>query len=115
MPKPNNPMVVTLDQFDQMRDSFKAHYFLSQCDVNFGGQEIQVSWDSFSLAIYNFTSTYKVAESSVVVRFVHCYDVTNSVLYLRMQILTMDPTRDPYIYTLNDSVCDWYELSNGVI
>lgn len=111
-----NPMVITLDHFNKMRDHFKKHYFLSNCNVNFGGQEIQVPWNSFSLAIHNFINANNVPPHTVAIRFVHCYDVKLNVLYLRMQILTMSPVAgQPRTFALNDRPCAWYKLANGTI
>ena len=113
---PANPMVITLDHFNQMRDHFKKHYFLSQCNVNFGGQEIQVPWNSFSQAVHNFINANNVPPSLVAIRFVHCYDVNNNVLYLRIQILTMTHVQGhPNTFNLVDNPCAWYKLANGTM
>lgn len=111
-----NPMVITLDHFNLMRENFKRHYFLSQCNPNFGGQEIQVPWNAFSLAVFNFISANSVDPNAVAIRFVHCYDVSGNVLYERMQILTMTPVQGhPHMFKLVDSPCEWYKLVNGTI
>ncbi len=111
-----NPMVVDLNRFNKMRKRFTKHYFLENCDPNFGGQEIQVPWNSFSLAVVSFISTYEVDPDSVAIRFVHCYDKDHKVLYERMQILTLSPiANEPRQFAINDTPCTWYELANSTI
>ena len=113
---PDELMAFTLNQFELQRRNFKSHYFLKDCNPNFGGQEVQVPWNSFSLAIHNFVTANKVNPEEVAIRFVICYNPKNNVLYLRMQILPMAPVEgEPFMFKLIESPCAWYELSNSTI
>ena len=116
MPHGNNPMVITLDHFNRMREHFKQHYFLSNWNSNFGGQDIQIPWSSFSLVVQNFINTYNVSPDTVALRFVHCYDSNSNELYLRLQICTMtpDPSK-PDTYNLVTTNVAWYTIANGSI
>jgi hypothetical protein len=112
----NNPMIVTLDRFTKMRENFMSHYFLANCNPNFGGQEIQVPWNSFSLAIHNFMNSTEVAPKNTAMRLVHCYDAAQNVLYVRMQVLAMEPIQgEPRKFLLIEDPSAWYQLANGTI
>jgi hypothetical protein len=111
---PLNPMVMTLDQFNLMRTNFQQHYFLSGCNSDFGGQDLQITWSSFYTVVQNFISTYSVAANTVAFRFVLCYDSANNELYLRMQICTMTSTGSG-TFSLNATPCAWYIIDDGTI
>ena len=108
-------MVVTLDHFDAMRLHFKEHYFLKNCDKAFKGQDIKISWSSFSLAVSNFIAATGTAADSVALRFVHCYDDKTNSLYLRLQICGMKATADPKVFNLDTTGATWYTIENGTI
>lgn len=109
-------MVVDLDRFTKMRNQFTSRYFLSGCNPNFGGQEIQVSWNSFSLAIQNFMNAASVSKLETAIRFVNCYDSVQNILYARMQILTMQPVKGNILsFNLIDTPSAWYQLTNGTL
>ena len=111
---PTNPMVVTLDHFNDMRTNFQQHYFLSNCNSSFGGQDIQISWSSFYNAVHNFMTAGGCAANAVALRFVLCYDTNSNALYLRMQICTMTSAGQG-TYNLVTSNCAWYVITNGSI
>jgi len=107
-----NPMAVTLDQYNTGIANFQAHYFLSECSSNFGGQTISTSWSNVATAVTDFISDNDVDPNSVALRFVICYDSTGNALYLRMQILTMTAdARIPNQFDLNATPCAWYEIT----
>ncbi len=110
---PTNPMVVTLDQFNNMRTYFQQRYFLSGCNTSFGGQDIQIPWSAFSTAVHNFMSASGCVATAVALRFVLCYDPNANALYLRMQICTMAPSGTPNTYNLNTGTCAWYSISDA--
>jgi len=109
----NNPMVLTLDAFNKMQANFQAHYFLSNCNSNFGGQDIQVPWNSFSLVVHNFITATGAMPDTVAMRFVLCYDTANNALYLRMQICTMTPSGIKNQFNLDTTNSAWYTIENG--
>lgn len=108
-----NPMVITLDHFNTMQKNFQKHYFLANCNSDFGGQDIQVPWDSFALAVQNFIKTSGASPNTVAMRFVLCYDTANNALFLRMQICTMTTTSDPNTFNLDTTNCAWYTIEDG--
>ena len=110
---PQNPMVITLEHFDKMRAHFKNHYFLSGCNSNFGGQDIQVPWSSFSLVVQNFIKSTGAAPDTVAMRFVLCYDTNKNALFLRMQICTMVATGQPDTFDLDTTNAAWYTIEDG--
>ena len=111
-----NPMVITLDHFNTMRENFKQHYFLSKCNSNFGGQDIQIPWMSFSLVVENFIKSTQIKPDTVALRFVLCYDSMKNELYLRLQICTMVPIAGkPNAFNLDTKNCAWYTIANGSI
>jgi len=105
-----NPMVVNLTQYNTMRTTFQAHYFLSNCGTGFGGQDIQISWSTFSGYVQAFITATGATASTVALRFVLCYDTGNAELYLRLQICTMTATNDPDIFDLDTTNCAWYKI-----
>ena len=116
MPNLPNPMVITLDHFNRMREHFQQHYFLSNCNTNFGGQDIQVSWSSFSLVVENFIKSGNVVPDTVALRFVHCYDSMKNELYLRMQVCTMIPVPGkPHSFNLDTQKSSWCTIEDGAI
>ena len=116
MPNQPNPMVITLDHFNTMRENFKQHYFLSQCNANFGGQDIQIPWPSFALAVQNFIQDTHANPNNVALRFVLCYDTQKNELYLRLQICTMIASaKQPNTFILDTTKCAWYTIANGSI
>ena len=108
-----NPMVITLNHFETMQKNFQQHYFLANCNSDFGGQDIQVPWDSFALAVQNFIKSSKASPDTVAMRFVLCYDTANNALFLRMQICTMTATSDPNTFNLDTTNCAWYTIEDG--
>jgi len=112
----SNPMAVSLDNYNAGRTGFTQHYFLDECNTDFGGQDIQLSWSSFASAVTNFISANDVEADTVALRFVYCYDTTGNALYLRLQICTMMPDpKLPNTYDLVASPCAWYAIENGNI
>ena len=109
-----NPMVVNLTQYTAMRASFQEHYFLTDCDTDFGGQDIQVSWSSFNSAVQDFITDTGATPSTVALRFVLCYDPNINEIFLRMQICTMTATNDPVVFNLDTTDAAWYKIQNGV-
>lgn len=67
--------------------------------------------------IDDFATTNSISPSDIGIRLVHCYDSTNNVLYLRMQICVLDATEitdhERNVYELNTNVSEWYELREG--
>ena len=108
-----NPMVITLDHFNKMRTHFQQHYFLSNCNSDFGGQDIQIPWSSFSLVVHNFITATGAKPDTVAMRFVLCYDTANNALYLRMQICTMTPSGTKDEFNLDTTNSAWYTIENG--
>ena len=107
---PTNPMVLTLTQYNTMRSQFQAHYFLSDCNTSFGGQDIQISWSTFNSAVQAFITSSRAAADTVALRFVLCYDTASACLYLRLQICTMTATGDPDTFNLDTTNCAWYKI-----
>lgn len=106
--------VIDLAQFDNGRDDFEAHYCLSNYDTNFGGQDFKVSWDDFYTCIDDYSTNNNIPESEIAIRLVICYDTSNNILYLRMQLCKLVSTTDKShgrdIYDLDTQDVDWYEL-----
>ena len=116
MPNQPNPMVITLDHFNKLREHFKQHYFLSNCNANFGGQDIQIPWNSFAFIVQNFIASTQAKPDRVAFRFVHCFDSQKNELYLRLQLCTMvqDPAKPTY-FKLDTTKCEWYTIEDGSI
>lgn len=105
------PLVVTQSGYNSARADFQSHYFLSDCDTDFGGQDLQIEWEAFAGPIEGFISKNKVDPSNVALRFVYCYDDTNRNLYLRMQICTMTKRTNSNVYDLNATPTEWYIIT----
>lgn len=113
----NSPQIITLEEYHLGRLHFDTHYFHTAAALPFGGQDFSVLWDDLNNAVNQFATNASVPLNTVALRFVHCYDVINNHLYLRLQICTLEPvpiTRAGHdFYPLNTSVCDWYEIKQG--
>jgi hypothetical protein len=112
----SSPLAVSLSQYNTARSDFQQRYYLESCDTLFSGQDLRLSWASFSAAITAFITVNSLDAANIALRFVYCYDASSKALYLRMQIMTMtaDAVR-PGIYNLNTTPCVWYELTDHSI
>ncbi len=108
--------VITLDEYNAGRTNFQTHYFLNNCNTQFGGQDMQVAWADFNTAVNNFITQYNVDPNTVALRFVYCYDAAGNDLYLRLQICTMQQSATAAnTFNLITTHCAWYTLQNGSV
>lgn len=113
---PNNPMVITLADYEAGRANFQGHYFLSGCNPSFGGQDIGISWATFYSIVNGFITANHLDPATVALRFVYCFDTTSMALYMRVQICTMTQvTGVPNTYSLVTTTCAWYIIENGAM
>ena len=111
---PNNPMVITLADYQAGRANFQGHYFLSGCNPSFGGQDIGISWATFYSTVNNFITSNSLDPATVALRFVYCFDITSMALYMRVQICTMAQVQgQPSTFNLVTDKCAWYIIENG--
>ncbi len=110
----NSSEVITREAYEQGRAHFNAHYFHAAEALPFGGQDFSVLWDDLSNAVNQFVATAQVPLSQVALRFVHCFNISNNELYLRLQICTMQPVPLPIaghdFYPLDTSQQAWYKI-----
>lgn len=111
----SDPRVVDLSTFNTRRSNFQAHYFLSNCNTSFGGQDFGVNWDDFATLVNSFATDNNISISDVALRFVLCYDATANVLFLRVQICSMTASGTPGTYNLVTTPSAWFALKNGSI
>ncbi len=112
---PDDPREITLDEYEQGRTNFKSYYYLVACNPDFSGQDIAISWDALNNAVNSFISANPgVTANEVAMRFVYCYDIATTSLYLRVQILTMQPqSQGSNVYNLIATPCAWYQISDA--
>ena len=79
--------VITLNQFNTGRQDFQKHYCLASYNTNFGGQDFKIDYDDLESEVEDYASNKSIATDDVALRFVHCYDVSNNILYLRFAAL----------------------------
>lgn len=107
-------MAITLSQYTAARSLFQQHYFLADCDTDFGGQEVYISWSDLQTEVDDYIQKNNVAANDAALRFVLCYSPSDNILYLRMQICTLALVT-PDHYSLDTSSSVWYEIKGDQI
>lgn len=117
----DSPKEITLNEYQAGRDNFDSHYFVRENDENkpFGGQDFYFAYSELQLAVDNFCIQNSKQPQDVAIRFVHCYNHEQDVIYMRMQILTMtNPGAGglpPNEQGLIPDPCAWYIIQQGSI
>lgn len=110
----SDAMSISLDEYNQGRANFKAHYYRTGCNPSIGGQDLQIPWVQLYNAVQTFIQTTYM--TSVGVRIVYCYDVTTNALNLRIQLCSMAQTpqaQTTNTFALITTQCAWYKIQNG--
>lgn len=116
-----NPMEVTLDDFEQAVKDFEDHYSLEEGSHEFTGADYAVEYDDLEACITDFADEYDVNPEDIGVRFIHCFNPEDQVLYMRMQLCTMQATDDVIdghrVYSLNleYTAKAWFSVTEGTI
>lgn len=112
-----DPAVISLDEYAEGRANFSLHYFHTAEAIPFEGSDYNIMWDVLQLAVNDFMTANNVPESEVCLRFVHCFEVANNTLYMRLQICRMQETQiiefNKQAYALDTSVEAWYTIKQG--
>ncbi len=107
-------MSISLAEYNQGRANFTSHYYRSSCNTNFGGQDLQIPWDTLQTDVNNFIANAQTTD--VALRMVYCFDGATNALYLRIQICRMDELEQSLgTYALITTGCSWYKLWNGTL
>ncbi len=107
-------MSISLDEYNQGRTNFTSHYYRSSCNTNFGGQDLQIPWDTLQTNVNNFIANNGTTE--VGLRMVYCFDGATNALYLRIQICAMNELEaSPGTFALVNINCLWYKVWNGTL
>ncbi len=111
----DDPQVIDLTSYETGRQNFRNHYFLEGCNSVFGGQDIAIPWDELNNSVNTFCAQYSLDPGMVALRFVYCYSIDSTELFLRVQLLTMiqQPPPNNNTYTLVDTPCAWYQVSDA--
>jgi hypothetical protein len=108
----NNKMAVSLSDYTAARTLFQEHYFLAECNTDFGGQEQLVPWSDLQTEVDTYITANSITADDVALRFVHCYNVGSNALYLRVQLCTLVLVSGDH-YTLDTTNSAWYEINAG--
>lgn len=108
----NDPMVISLSDYKQGRINFENHYFLADCNSDFGGQDVAIPWDTLAAHVDSFIIDNET--SDVAVRLVYCYNTVDCAMYLRAQICRMEETEQmANTFLLVDEMSRWYTITEG--
>lgn len=111
-----DPRVISLDAFKHGRANFSLHYFYTDTASEYTGDVIQIQWEALQNAVTNYMTVNSVPENQVALRFVHCFDLAQESLYMRLQICRMVPSTTPpppgtsMVYDLISTGAKWYEI-----
>lgn len=107
-------MSISLDEYNQGRANFVAHYYRSSCNTSFGGKDLEILWSTLQTAVNNFITS--VGTTEVALRMVYCFDGATNALFLRIQICRMDELEQtPGTFALITTNCVWYKVWNGTL
>lgn len=112
-----DPRVISLQEYIDGKANFSLHYYYTSEQSAFGGKTVEIPWVDLYNAVYTFYTANSIPANEVALRFVYCFDTVSGEICYRLQLCRMiNPhTEGEYtVYDLDDTVCAWYEIKNGL-
>ncbi len=111
---------VTATEVYEGMANFNEHYTVVT-GPEYSGRDYTVTWEQFSQCITDYKAQFpEVPDDAIAVRFIHCYEMGDTTLYMRMLICQMELTTiteySSQVYQLLDNNCQlWYEVKQSSI
>lgn len=113
----SDPRVISKAALQFGEQNFSLHYYYTHEQAAFGGTVIRTPWTNIENAVATYMQGSGTPEAEVAIRLVHCFNLSTTSMYLRMQVCKMVPTPIPpppnmqMVYDLDTANSLWYVIT----